>query len=233
MLPMREFGIRPGMLRGRAIFPPSGGEAIDPDGESRIPDERGDRPSGSACDPTNAGALPRWVSPTPRMQRPTFPWPPPVDPLTIVKGRRMLGGIGRCRAWRRPRGGGGPWRRRRSAVGGRLRGASARAAAPARQPAVAVAARSDGVHGRRRSGGTATSSASGWARCCSTWSRIPDHVRRVLLDNARNYPRSSFYDRTKVVVGEGLVTTEGAPGAGCVGCRSRPSTTSGSPPWPA
>jgi cytochrome P450 len=38
----------------------------------------------------------------------------------------------------------------------------------------------------------------------------PDHVRRVLLDNARNYPRSWYYDRTKVVVGEGLVTTEGA-----------------------
>jgi cytochrome P450 len=38
----------------------------------------------------------------------------------------------------------------------------------------------------------------------------PDHVRRVLLDNARNYPRSWHYGRTKVVVGEGLVTTEGA-----------------------
>jgi cytochrome P450 len=37
----------------------------------------------------------------------------------------------------------------------------------------------------------------------------PDHVRRVLLDNARNYPRSWYYGRTKVVVGEGLVTTEG------------------------
>jgi cytochrome P450 len=38
----------------------------------------------------------------------------------------------------------------------------------------------------------------------------PDHIRRVLLDNARNYPRSWHYGRTKVVVGEGLVTTEGA-----------------------
>jgi len=38
----------------------------------------------------------------------------------------------------------------------------------------------------------------------------PGHVRRVLLDNARNYPRSRFYDRTKIVLGEGLVTTEGA-----------------------
>src|SRR4051812_18133244 len=39
----------------------------------------------------------------------------------------------------------------------------------------------------------------------------PDHVKYVLVDNARNYPRSWFYDRTKVIVGEGLVTTEGAP----------------------
>ena len=39
----------------------------------------------------------------------------------------------------------------------------------------------------------------------------PDGVRHVLLDNQKNYPRSRFYDRTKVVLGEGLVTTEGAP----------------------
>jgi cytochrome P450 len=37
----------------------------------------------------------------------------------------------------------------------------------------------------------------------------PDHVRHVLLDNQRNYPRSWYYDRLHVVVGEGLVTTEG------------------------
>jgi cytochrome P450 len=37
----------------------------------------------------------------------------------------------------------------------------------------------------------------------------PDHVKHVLLDHARNYPRSWYYDRTKVVLGEGLVTTEG------------------------
>jgi cytochrome P450 len=37
----------------------------------------------------------------------------------------------------------------------------------------------------------------------------PDHVKRVLLDQAKNYPRSWYYDRTQVVVGEGLVTTEG------------------------
>jgi cytochrome P450 len=39
----------------------------------------------------------------------------------------------------------------------------------------------------------------------------PDHVKHVLLDNQKNYPRSWYYGRTKVVVGEGLVTTEGAP----------------------
>ncbi len=39
----------------------------------------------------------------------------------------------------------------------------------------------------------------------------PDGVKHVLLENQRNYPRSRFYDRTTVVVGEGLVTTEGAP----------------------
>jgi cytochrome P450 len=31
------------------------------------------------------------------------------------------------------------------------------------------------------------------------------------VDNARNYPRSWYYGRTRVVVGTGLVTTEGAP----------------------
>jgi cytochrome P450 len=38
----------------------------------------------------------------------------------------------------------------------------------------------------------------------------PDHVKRVLLDRQKNYPRSWVYDRTKVGPGEGLVTTEGA-----------------------
>ena len=38
----------------------------------------------------------------------------------------------------------------------------------------------------------------------------PDHVKQVLVDNAKNYPRSRYYDRIKVVVGEGLVSTEGA-----------------------
>lgn len=38
----------------------------------------------------------------------------------------------------------------------------------------------------------------------------PDHVRHVLLDNQRNYPRSWYYNRTKPIIGNGLVTTEGA-----------------------
>ncbi len=37
----------------------------------------------------------------------------------------------------------------------------------------------------------------------------PDHVKHVLVDHAKNYPRSWYYHRTKVVVGDGLVTTEG------------------------
>jgi len=37
----------------------------------------------------------------------------------------------------------------------------------------------------------------------------PDHVKHVLLDHAKNYPRSWHYDRAGVVVGAGLVTTEG------------------------
>jgi cytochrome P450 len=37
----------------------------------------------------------------------------------------------------------------------------------------------------------------------------PEHVRQVLLDNQKNYPRSWFYGRTELVVGKGLVTTEG------------------------
>src|SRR5262249_17599653 len=37
----------------------------------------------------------------------------------------------------------------------------------------------------------------------------PDHVKHVLLDNQKNYPRSWYYGRAKVVTGNGLVTTEG------------------------
>ena len=167
--------------------------------------------SGGACDPTNAGASPRWVSPTLRMQRPTFPWKAPVDPLTIVKGRRMLGGIGRCRAWRRPRGGGGPWRRRRSAVGGRLRGcvSSCRCPCPAARCRGRGAIRWGSWLDAMRRHGDVFRFRLGPLLFHQV--AHPDHVRRVLLDNARNYPRSSFYDRIRVVVGEGLVTTEGAP----------------------
>src|SRR5262249_52217440 len=38
----------------------------------------------------------------------------------------------------------------------------------------------------------------------------PDHVHRVLVDHARNCPRSWYPRGTRVVAGEGLVTTEGA-----------------------
>jgi cytochrome P450 len=38
----------------------------------------------------------------------------------------------------------------------------------------------------------------------------PDHIKHVLQDHARNYPRSWFYNFVKLVLGEGLVTSEGA-----------------------
>jgi cytochrome P450 len=37
----------------------------------------------------------------------------------------------------------------------------------------------------------------------------PDGVRHVLQDNYRNYPRSWMYRRTRPVIGDGLVSTEG------------------------
>src|SRR5262249_46587835 len=37
----------------------------------------------------------------------------------------------------------------------------------------------------------------------------PDHVKHVLQDHVRNYPRSWFYDFLKLVLGQGLVTSEG------------------------
>ena len=37
----------------------------------------------------------------------------------------------------------------------------------------------------------------------------PDHVRHVLQDNYRNYPRSFHYRFTRLVIGDGLVATEG------------------------
>src|SRR5688572_14039613 len=39
----------------------------------------------------------------------------------------------------------------------------------------------------------------------------PDHIRHVLHDRWRNYPRSIFYKRTKEVIGNGLVSSEGEP----------------------
>jgi cytochrome P450 len=39
----------------------------------------------------------------------------------------------------------------------------------------------------------------------------PDHIRHVLQDHWRNYPRSFFYNRTKEVIGDSLVSSEGDP----------------------
>ncbi len=38
----------------------------------------------------------------------------------------------------------------------------------------------------------------------------PDDIKHVLQDNARNYKKSPLYEKLKVVVGDGLVTSEGA-----------------------
>jgi cytochrome P450 len=38
----------------------------------------------------------------------------------------------------------------------------------------------------------------------------PDHIRHVLQDNARNYHKSPLYEKVKVAVGEGLLTSEGS-----------------------
>ncbi|MBC7801269.1 MAG: cytochrome P450 [Gemmatimonadaceae bacterium] len=38
----------------------------------------------------------------------------------------------------------------------------------------------------------------------------PEHIRHVLQDNHANYRRTPFHDRLKSVLGEGLVTSEGA-----------------------
>lgn len=37
----------------------------------------------------------------------------------------------------------------------------------------------------------------------------PDHVKHVLQDNYKNYPRSLFYNLVRLVTGEGLVVSEG------------------------
>jgi len=38
----------------------------------------------------------------------------------------------------------------------------------------------------------------------------PDYIRQVLQDNARNYHKSPLYEKVKVAVGEGLLTSEGS-----------------------
>src|SRR5687768_9631225 len=37
----------------------------------------------------------------------------------------------------------------------------------------------------------------------------PDHVRHVLQEHSRNYPRSRHYRFTRAVIGDGLVSVEG------------------------
>lgn len=37
----------------------------------------------------------------------------------------------------------------------------------------------------------------------------PDHVKHVLVDNARNYPRGRSYDQFRLLVGDSIVTTDG------------------------
>lgn len=37
----------------------------------------------------------------------------------------------------------------------------------------------------------------------------PDHVKHVLQDHSKNYPRSKYYDLMKLAVGNGLVTSDG------------------------
>jgi cytochrome P450 len=39
----------------------------------------------------------------------------------------------------------------------------------------------------------------------------PDHVKRVLLDRYENYPRSRLFGSLKIVLGEGLVCSDGEP----------------------
>jgi cytochrome P450 len=38
----------------------------------------------------------------------------------------------------------------------------------------------------------------------------PDHIKQILVDRQKDYPRSWYYGRIRPIVGEGLVTTEGA-----------------------
>lgn len=38
----------------------------------------------------------------------------------------------------------------------------------------------------------------------------PDHVKHVLVDHSRNYPRGRSYDQFRLIVGDSIVTTDGA-----------------------
>ncbi len=48
----------------------------------------------------------------------------------------------------------------------------------------------------------------------------PDAIHHVLVDNNRNYTKSPNYGGLKLVLGEGLVTSEGSSGAGSGGSPS-------------
>src|SRR5579864_7576848 len=39
----------------------------------------------------------------------------------------------------------------------------------------------------------------------------PDHIKHVLQDHSKNYPRSWYFNMLRLAVGDGLVTTEGEP----------------------
>lgn len=52
----------------------------------------------------------------------------------------------------------------------------------------------------------------------------PGHVRHVLQDNNKNYVKG--YGKVRVLLGNGLVLSEGLPGGGSGASCSRPSTAS-------
>ena len=56
------------------------------------------------------------------------------------------------------------------------------------------------LDGRRRYGDVFRFRPAPW---CSTWSRTPTTSSTSCSTSQKNYPRSWYYDRTKVVVGEG------------------------------
>ena len=50
----------------------------------------------------------------------------------------------------------------------------------------------------------------------------PDDIRHVLQDNARNYHKSPLYDKLRVSLGNGLLTSEEVTGCNSSAWRSRP-----------